>query len=181
MQRAIDYIRAEHPRLWERHGGRDHVFMALGTRALLSPRLCLATEGAKATAAEQRLRRRPAGTLSPLTSTGASPRPAPTHFTGDQGMCPLQEEGHHRLLWISPWGLIFNRNSHPTARGASLPFSLSLARSGPRSVGCCAAAGSLASAHPPRRPARVRQGVPPGTRCFDPLTMVVLPPDTGCT
>lgn len=32
VHRAIDYIKAEHPRIWARHGGRDHIFLALGAK-----------------------------------------------------------------------------------------------------------------------------------------------------
>lgn len=32
MQRVVDFLKANHPKLWGRHNGRDHIFMALGTR-----------------------------------------------------------------------------------------------------------------------------------------------------
>lgn len=30
VQRIVDFLKAEHPHIWERHQGRDHIFMALG-------------------------------------------------------------------------------------------------------------------------------------------------------
>lgn len=103
VQKIVDFLKAEHPKIWERHGGRDHIFVTVGTRRDLR-------------AGSGRLgRRRPrpedysaARSLHANRSRNSSVKPA-----GDQGMCPFQIEEQKAYLWMSLYGLKYERNAHP--------------------------------------------------------------------